>query len=59
MPDDLDRIAPEDPRTISTQEHELEYWSRKWGVTKDALRRAIAAVGNRVGRVAEYLRSGR
>jgi hypothetical protein len=59
MPDNLHRIRPEDPRTISTQDHELEYWSKELGVSRQALRAAIDAVGNSVGKIAEYLRRRR
>lgn len=57
MPDDLDKIAPEDPRTISSQEHELKYWSDKWEVSVEDIIAAKIEVGNKVGDIAQYLRT--
>ncbi len=50
MPDDKTNRGPADRSRINVHEHhELEYWSKKFGVTHDEL---IAAV-NKVGVMAE------
>ena len=46
MPDDLDIIHPEDGKQINlNQRHEVRYWCRKFGCTKDQLKAAVRAVG--------------
>lgn len=37
------------------QKHELEYWTKKWGVSEDKLRQAVAAVGTSAAKVAQHL----
>ena len=56
MPDNLKRKGPEDPNTISTQDHELKYWAGKFGIKTEQLKAAIKAVGNSVVNVKAYLK---
>lgn len=37
------------------QIHELDYWTHKFGCTRDQLREAVAAVGDSAKAVGEYL----
>jgi hypothetical protein len=47
MSDDLRIKQPQDPRTINTHETwELDYWSKKFGVTKEKLLKTINDVGS-------------
>lgn len=56
MADDLKRRGPEDPKKINIhQEWEIEYWARKFGVTRAQLRAAVEAVGVMVSDVRRYL----
>lgn len=58
MPDDLTRRAPEDRQTISLrQQWEVDYWTSTLGVSEEALRRAIRAVGHSVTNVRHWLRN--
>jgi Protein of unknown function (DUF3606) len=50
MADDKTKRAPEDAKLISlNDEYEVEYWTRKFGVTTERLVRAVHKVGNSVG----------
>jgi hypothetical protein len=54
--DDLNNPGPEDGKLISlTEEHELDRWTAKFGITRDELREAVAAVGHSARKVAEHL----
>ena len=59
MADDPNIRGPQDRSRINMQqEHEVRYWSEKFGVTKEQLRQAVAQVGPMVDAVEERLRSG-
>ena len=46
MPDDKTKRGPQDRAKINVQEkYEMDYWSRKFGVTPDQLRNAVEKVG--------------
>ena len=46
MADDKTKKAPQDASRINIHEHyEVEYWTKKFGVTADQLRTAVAKVG--------------
>jgi hypothetical protein len=46
MADDLKQIGRQDDQRINIeQDHELTYWSEKFGVSRDQLRQAVAKVG--------------
>ena len=46
MPDDKTKRGPQDRAKINVQEqYEMDYWSKKFGVTRDQLRNAVEKVG--------------
>jgi hypothetical protein len=56
MPDNLKIKQPEDPDKINiNQDWELEYWSKKFGVSKQRLINAVESVGVMVEDVRKYL----
>jgi len=56
MSDDLNKKQPQDPTKINTHEDwELEYWSKKWGVTKDKIIQASKIVGNGTEKIKKQL----
>jgi Protein of unknown function (DUF3606) len=56
MADDRSKAGPADRERINIQErYELEYWSRKFGVTPDQLKEAVAKAGVMVKDVARQL----
>lgn len=56
MSDDLKIKGPQDRKTINPhQDHEIAYWSEKFGVTKDELLAAVEEVGNKAEDVEKHL----
>jgi hypothetical protein len=56
MADDLTKRGEPDRIRINIhEEHELAYWTRKWGISRDTLREAVAKVGVMVKDVAKEL----
>ncbi|MDW7692679.1 DUF3606 domain-containing protein [Flammeovirgaceae bacterium SG7u.111] len=56
MSDNLNRKFPEDPTKINiNQKWELNYWSKKFGVSQIQLISAVNQVGYSVAKVKEYL----
>jgi hypothetical protein len=56
MADNLKQTGkPDDARINVEQDHELDYWSGKFGVTRDEIRAAVKAVGPMVKDVGERL----
>lgn len=56
MSDDLSEKRPQDATKVNVNESwELEYWSKKFGVTKDQLKNAVKAVGVSAAAVKKYL----
>ena len=47
---------PDDARINPDQDHEVKYWSDKFGVSWEALTRAIKQVGPMVKRVQQHLK---
>ena len=46
MSDDKTKRGPQDRAKINVQEkYEMDYWSKKFGVTRDQLRNAVKRVG--------------
>ncbi len=46
MSDDLNKRGPADRTRVNVNERwELDYWSKKFGVTPEELRQAVAKVG--------------
>jgi hypothetical protein len=57
MADDLKQTGkPDDQRINVDQDHELSYWSEKFGVSRDRLREAVAKAGPMVRNVERELR---
>lgn len=56
MADDLKQTGkPDDARINVEQEHELDYWSEKLGVSRERLRQAVQAAGPMVRDVQRHL----
>ena len=47
--------SPDRDRINVNEEYELQYWSEKFGVSRDELKAAVQAVGTQVKDVEEYL----
>jgi hypothetical protein len=59
MSDNLSKRGGSDRRRIDiSQDYELRDWAKQFGVSPDALKKAVAAVGDDAGKVAEHLGSG-
>lgn len=57
MADDLNKRGPQDRSKINLSErYEVQYWTRKLGVTRDALERAVKSVGSSAKAIQDYLR---
>jgi predicted nucleotidyltransferase len=58
MPDDPKIRGGQDRERIDAgQDHELRHWTKKLGVSRDRLKEAIKAVGDRADKVMEHLRA--
>lgn len=56
MPDDLTQAGAQDRSRININEpHEVRYWTQRFDVSEDALRRAVAQVGVSAQAVAQHL----
>jgi hypothetical protein len=52
MADDKTKTAPQDAKLISlTEDYEIAYWTKKFGVTKEPLAEAVQRVGHSVAAV--------
>lgn len=59
MPDDPNKTGPEDGLYVSlSQEHERRYWTKRFGVDLDTLKRVVSQVGPRVTRIEQALAAG-
>lgn len=46
MSDDLKNRGQQDRLRVNVhEEHEVRYWTEKWGVSKEQLQKAVAEVG--------------
>lgn len=58
MSDDRTQRGGQDRQRINVnQAFEVRDWANKFGVTAEALRKAVAAVGDRADKVEEHLRT--
>ena len=56
MADNLTDRGPQDRTRINVnQPHEVRYWSRKLGVSEEALRSAVQTAGPMVDKVQQHL----
>jgi hypothetical protein len=55
MADDPSKTAADRKRIDVSQDHECRYWSEKWNVSPDALKRAAAKVGPMTADIAREL----
>ena len=56
MADDLKQTGkPDDQRINIEQDHELSYWSKELGVSRDELRSAVQQAGSLVKDVRQHL----
>ena len=59
MADDPSKRGPQDRSRISTSEdHEVRYWSQKFGVSPEQLKAAVREVGNSAKAVEKELKAG-
>jgi hypothetical protein len=49
------RSGQDRKRVNVNQEHEVRWWTQKWGVSREELEKAVQAVGTSVNKVEEYL----
>ena len=58
MSDDTSKKGMQDRTRINTSEdHELRYWSEKFGVSRDQLKAVVNKVGNSVSAVEKELKA--
>jgi hypothetical protein len=58
MSDDKTMRAPQDSSRVAMgEDYEVQYWTDRFGVSRERLQQAVDAVGNSADRVAEHLRS--
>ena len=56
MSDDTSRRGPQDRSRVNVQQdHELQYWSKKWGISPEELKRIVDQVGPSTKDVARRL----
>ena len=56
MPDDISKKQPQDASKVNVHEqYEVEYWTRKFGVTPDQLKAAVSRVGTSAAKVEQDL----
>lgn len=55
MSDDLGKKPLDATRVNVSESWELDYWSKKFGVTKERLKEAVKAVGTSAAEVQKYL----
>ena len=57
MADDKTLRSPQDSSRIAMgEDYEVEYWTRKFGVSRDRLQQAVDAVGNSANAVERHLK---
>ncbi len=57
MSDDKTLRAPQDAARISlSEDYEVEYWTGKFGISRDQLAQAVKSVGNSAKAVEQHLK---
>lgn len=60
MSDDLNNRGAQDRARINLHEqHEIQYWTRELGVTKEQLEQAVKTAGSSASAVREHLKATR
>jgi hypothetical protein len=60
MADDPEKTRPQDAQRVNVnQEHELRYWSEKFGTSPDELKRVVARVGVMADDVQRAIKGGK
>ncbi len=60
MSDDKTNRGPQDRSRVSmSEDYEVQYWSDKFGVSRDRLQQAVDRVGNGADAVEEFLKGQR
>lgn len=60
MSDDTTKTGGQDRQRISlSEDYEVRDWSKKFGVTPEQLRAAVAAVGSQASAVEAHLKGGK
>lgn len=60
MSDDKNNRGGQDRSRINTSEdYELDYWTEKFGVSRDRIREAVDQVGSSADAVEDYLKNNR
>lgn len=52
------RGAQDRTRVAMGQEHEVRYWTERFGVSQDELQKAVDTVGHSVEAIERFLKSG-
>ena len=56
MADDTSNVgAPDRNRIAMSEDHEVRYWTKALGVSKERLQQAVDAVGSSVAKVRQHL----
>jgi hypothetical protein len=59
MVDDTTKRRPQDSSRVSlSEDYEVDYWTGRFGVSRERLQEAVEAVGNGADAVARYLGKG-
>jgi hypothetical protein len=57
MPDDKTMLAPKEANLISlTEDYEVEYWTERFGITRERLAAAVRQVGRSAQAVERYFK---
>ena len=57
MSDDKNQRAPQDASRVAMgEDYEVQYWTNRFGVSRERLQQAVNAVGNGVDAVERHLR---
>lgn len=60
MSDDKSNRGPQDASRVALgEEYEVRYWTERFGVSRERLEQAVAAVGNGADRIEAHLRESR
>lgn len=58
--DDKNKRGPQDSKRVNVNEdYEVQYWTEKFGCSKEQLKKAVEAVGVMAERVEEYLKKNK